>query len=121
MPTIGPNTIRAISPAKTASSRLRLTFSPPLIADCDMAFSLNLGDQRPAEQALRTEDQDRHQQPEGEHVLVIRVHHAGELRLRHAEQQPAQHRARQRADAAQHRGGEGLDADDKADVKSKVP
>src|SRR4030095_6992908 len=77
-----------------------------------------------AEEALGPEDQDEDQDREGEDVLVLRAEGpAGEERqigggegLEQAQHEPAQHGAGDVADAAQHRGGEGLEAGDEPGV-----
>src|SRR5437762_5412421 len=74
------------------------------------------------EQALRAQRQDENEHDEGEDVGVVAAQHpAGELadvagaeRLDQAEQHTADHRARQVADAAEHRRGEGLQTRQKA-------
>src|ERR1700761_8976560 len=69
-------------------------------------------DFRPAEQAGRKEDQHHDQDREGGDVLVLDREISRPERLDQADQEPAQHRSGQRADTAEHRRGEGLDARD---------
>ncbi len=66
---------------------------------------------------MRTEDQDHYQQAETEHVFIVGVDQTGELRLGNPQDQPAEHRARQRTNTAEYRCGKGLDADDEPGEK----
>ena len=61
--------------------------------------------------AVRAEDQDQEQQQVGHDLRVAGRDVARGERLDQADDQPAEQRARQRAEAADHRRGEGLDAE----------
>src|SRR5437588_4427970 len=68
----------------------------------------HLSDVRAAEQALRTEDHERDENGEDDQVGPLRRDVSLRVGLGKAEDEPAGHRARNRADAADHRGGEAL-------------
>src|SRR2546422_7322227 len=95
--------------ARSASTGWTARRRSLIIADpsCPRAYPLT-------EQARRAEHQHEDQDDKGPHVLVsrpqrkvLRRHH-----LDDAKHEPAQHRAGDVADAAQHRRGEGLEAGD---------
>src|SRR5690606_31650455 len=71
---------------------------------------------RTTEDAGWAEQQDQDQQGEGHHVLVLVAEDVGAEGFGHAQHQAAEHGAGDAADAAQHRGGERLDAGEEADV-----
>src|SRR3984893_7842726 len=104
-PMSGKNRPKAISPVKAASR------SAPAISTrslCAPACISDLLDIRPAEQTLRQEDQCDHQHGKSRDVLVVDGKVSRPERLDQADQQAADHRAGQRTDAAEHRGGEGF-------------
>src|ERR1700687_2155315 len=74
-------------------------------------------DFRAAENAGRQEDQHDHQDREGGDVLVFDREIGRPERLDEPDEQAADHRAGQRADAAEHRRRERLHAGDEADVE----
>jgi len=87
-------------------------------------FNVGTLDNARPQQAGRAEHQHRDQHEEREHVLVMAAEEtAGEVadvaraeRFDQSQQQAAQHRPAQIADAAQHRGREGLEAEQKTHV-----
>src|ERR1051326_4179435 len=74
-------------------------------------------DLRAAENSGRQEDQHDHQHREGGDVLVLDREIGRPEGLDQPDEQPAAHRAGQRADAAEHRRREGFHAGDEADVE----
>src|SRR5260221_1157355 len=69
---------------------------------------------RPAQNALGQEDQGDRQDGEGGDILVGEREITREEGLDETDKEAAQHRTRQRSDAAEDGGGEGLDAGDEA-------
>src|SRR3954447_9564177 len=74
-----------------------------------------LPDVRASEEPLWAEDHERDQDREDDQVGPLRRDVALRVRLGAAEDQPARHRPRDGADAADHRSGEALQAGDEAD------
>src|SRR5690348_16993546 len=98
-----PKAISAVSPAsRNAAATGFGAFMTSGMSD--------LLDVRTAEQALRQEDQRDRKHREGGDVLVVEREVGRPHRLDQADEDAADHRAGQRADAAEHGGGEGLDA-----------
>src|SRR6185312_12911335 len=75
-----------------------------------MAPELDLLQRRPAEQALWTQDHHHDQDPEHDQVRVRGRDIAGDERFGDADQETPEHRARDRADAADDGGRERLQA-----------
>src|SRR5579872_1483011 len=121
-PMSGSSSPKVTRPVKAASrsARTRLTREswtreswtrdPWTRPACAPACILDLLDIRPAEQALRQEDERDRQNGKGRHVLVVDGKIRRPQRLDQADDKPADHRPGQRADAAKHCGGEGFDA-----------
>src|SRR5690625_3113440 len=116
---MGPRITMVRMPATTASrSECRTSICWPGARMASRARAVvmsHLFYGRPAQQAAGSEDQHQHQDAEGEDVFVVAADIARKQGFKNAEQQPAQHGSRQRADAAQHGGADGFDADDEAD------
>src|SRR5438445_738559 len=108
-PISGRNSPNAMRPAKAASRSARATAGAEAecCASAAMSHLLHVG---PAKNALRQEDHGDGKNRKGGDVLVVARNVFGPERLDHADQKPAQHRAWERADAAEHRGGERLHA-----------
>src|SRR2546421_439187 len=115
-PTSGSSSAKEISAVNTASFSARATFGP--VAERGRAVSgaatamSHLLHFRPAEQALRQEDQRDGEDRERGDVLVV----DREIRRPHgfdqSDEEAADHRAGERADAAEYGRGERLDAGD---------
>src|SRR5215831_17719728 len=84
-------------------------------------FISDLHDLRFAEQARRAEDQHEYEDGEDGDVLVFAGEVAGPEHFDQPDHQPAQHGTRQRADAAEDRGGERFDAGEEADEEVDDP
>src|SRR3569833_1554870 len=98
----------------------RLTrWKPPLLRAWVLTRRgpLDFFDFGPAKQAGRKEDQHYDQDGECSDVLVFDREISRPERLDQTDRKSAQHRARQRADAAENRRGECLDASDETHVK----
>src|SRR6202140_4448988 len=115
-PTSGKSAPKAIKPVKPASRNAPVISTRPLCAPACLTAACisDLLDIRPAEQALRQEDQGDGEYGEGGDVLVVDGKVSRPESLDQADQKAADHRARQRADAAQHGGGKRFDARHKA-------
>src|SRR5712671_1275814 len=92
----------AVSPASMIAARRAAR-----AAGADMSDLLDI---RPSEQALRQEDERDGEDRESRDVLVVGREIGRPQRLDQADQQAADHRARQRTDAAEHGRRECLDA-----------
>src|SRR5215207_9409661 len=108
-PTKGRNKAAARSPVTAASFSARATGAWGARAGASDDMS-DLLDVRPAEDALRQEDQGDSKNGKYRDVLIVDRKIRRPHGLDQADQQPADDGARQRTDAAQHGGGEGLDA-----------
>src|SRR5215475_9182794 len=108
-PISGSSRTKAMS-AVQAVRRSARAISTGAAAGCASSTILDFLHVRAAENALGQEDHGDGEDGEGGDVLVV----GGEIGRPHgldqADQEPAEHGARQRADAAQHRGGECLHA-----------
>src|SRR6202030_2872841 len=106
-PISGNSTPNAIKPVKPASRKAPVISTRPLCAPACLTAACisDLLDIRPAEQALRQEDQGDGQHGEGGDVLVVDGKRGRQKGFDQADQEPADHRAGQRADAAEYRGG----------------
>src|ERR1700730_4471107 len=98
---------RAVTPASLIAARSCVRADAASKSAAVMSDFLDVG---PAEQALRQEDERDREDREGGDILVVRREIGRPHGLDQADQQPADHCARQRADAAEHRGGERLHA-----------
>ena len=67
---------------------------------------------------LGPEQEHEHEHEEREHVLPLTAEDGGAVVLEQAEEQPAEQRAADVADAAEHGRGEGLDAGEEPDVEA---
>src|SRR5262245_37520938 len=120
-PISGRNRPNASSPATAASRSARVMLVPSLPfrgrvvgraptgwggCPCASTAISHLLDFRPAQYALGEEDQRDGEDREGGDILVVDGEIGRPQGLDQADQQPAEHGARQRADAAQYRGGE---------------
>src|SRR5674536_151807 len=106
-PISGRNRAKASRAVKPASRSARAISTRWFGAPSAISHLLDI---RPAEQALRQEDQGYGEHGKGGDVLVVDGKIGRPHGLDQADQDAADHRARQRADAAQHRGGERLHA-----------
>src|SRR5262245_19388430 len=109
-----PNAMSAVS-AVSRKARMRRGGAMEWATSSRISTFLHVG---PAENALRQEDHHDRQNREGGHVFVGARHVFGPQRLDDADQEPAQHRPRQRADAAEYRRGERLYAGHEAVVEA---
>src|SRR5580698_6576638 len=107
-PISGNSTPKAIRPVKPASRNAPSISTRPLCAPACLTAACisDLLDVRPAEQALRQEDQGDRQHREGGDVFVVDGKVGRPEGLDQADQEAAHHGAGQRADAAEHSGGE---------------
>src|ERR1700751_3040970 len=104
---------RAVTPASFAAAAMSMRVARASVS----APMSDFLDVRPAEQALRQEDQRDREHREGGDVLVVDREVGGPHGLDQPDQDPADHRPGQRADAAEHRGGERLHARHEAIVE----
>src|SRR5690242_11704837 len=95
----------AVRAASFAAAARSMRASPAAPCACMSDFL----DVRPAEQALWQEDEGDGEHREGRDVLVVDREVGRPHGLDQADENPADHCARQRADAAEHRGGECFD------------
>src|SRR5580700_7704342 len=104
-PISGKSTPKAIKPVKPASRNAPTASTRPLCAPACLTAACisDLLDIRPAEQALGQEDQGNRQHGEGGDVLVVDGEVSRPEGLDQADQEAADHRSGQRADAAEHR------------------
>src|SRR5262249_33168736 len=102
-----PNAIIAVSPAARSASPKRVRIFAP--ASC-MPPIPDLLDVGPAQQTLRQENQGDCQHGEGGHILVVDREIRRPQCFNEPDQKTAHDCARQRADTAKHRRGEGLHA-----------
>src|SRR3984885_6687005 len=115
-PINGSNSPNAMTPIKAASRNASAILTRSLWARALRAPAArpepisDLLDIGPAEQALRQEDERNRQHGKSGDVLVVDRKVSRPEDLDQADQQAADHRARQRTDAAEHRGGEGFHA-----------
>src|ERR1019366_472162 len=99
-----PKASKAVTPAsRSARATSTRRSSAPSCAPPGISHLLDI---RPAEQALRQEDQGDGEHGEGGDVLVVDGKIGRPHGLDQADQNAADYRARQRANAAQYRGGE---------------
>src|SRR5215217_8049699 len=113
-----PSVTRAVSPASLSAAAksepaVRAVADAAaglIVRSASIAVPLNLFDFGPAEDARRHEDQHDGENREGGHILVFNREVSGPQRLDQADDEPAEHGAGQRADAAEHGRREGLDA-----------
>src|ERR1700692_893136 len=98
-PISGNSTPKATRPVKPASRTAPAMSTRPLCAPLAISDLLDI---RPAEQALWQEDQGDGQHGEGSDVLVVDGKVGRPEGLDQADQDAADHRAGQRADAAEH-------------------
>src|ERR1044072_127417 len=106
MPIISENSTSATSAEMQAFFRMKaMPGAREACSDAIAATALDFFDFRPAEQPGRKEDQHDDQNRKRRDVLVFDGEIRGPESLDQPDQQSAEHRARQRADAAQHRGG----------------
>src|ERR1700719_3415452 len=115
-PISGKSTPNAIKPVSPASRNAPVMSTRPLCAPACLTAACisDLLDIRPAEQALRQEDQCNRQHREGGDVFVVDGEVGRPKGLDRADQEPADHGAWQGADAAEHGGGERFHARHKA-------
>src|SRR5580658_9067994 len=115
-PISGSSTPKAIKPVKPASRNAPVISTRPFCAPACLTAACisDLLDIRPAEQALRQEDQGDGEHGEGGDVLVVDGKVSRPEGLDQADQDAADHGAGQRADAAEHGGGERFHARHKA-------
>src|SRR6202034_301043 len=104
-PISGRNRANAIRPVKAASRSAPAASTRSLCAPAAMS---NLLDIRPAEQALRQEDQGDRQHGKSRDILIVDRKIGRPERLDQADQEAADHCTGQRADAAEHCGGKCL-------------
>src|SRR6202140_1663279 len=111
-PTSGKSAPKAIKPVKPASRNAPVISTRPLCAPACLTAACisDLLDIRPAEQALRQEDQGDGQHGEGGDVLVVDGKVSRPEGLDQADQEAAHDGAGQRADAAEHGCGKRLPA-----------
>src|ERR1043165_4651542 len=92
----------AVMPASFAAATTSMRASEAPVCACMSDFL----DVRATEQPLRQEDERDREHREGGDILVVDREISRPHGLDQPDQQPADHRAGQRADAAEHRGGE---------------
>src|SRR5580692_1640207 len=111
-PISGKSTPNATRPVKPASRNAPVISTRPLCAPACLTAACisDLLDIRPAEQALRQEDQGDDQHGEGGDVLVVDGKVSRPEGLDQTNQEAADHGAGQRADAAEHGCGKRLNA-----------
>src|SRR5262249_56592739 len=98
--TNSPSEISAVTPASRNARRRRGGGAAGAMASSGISHLLHVG---PAENALRHEDHHDRQDRKGGNVLVGEGHVFAPQGLDDADQEAAEHGARQRADAAEHR------------------
>src|SRR5580704_144234 len=115
-PISGNSTPNATRPVKPASRNAPTASTRPLCAPACLTAACisDLLDIRPAEQALRQEDQSDRKHREGGDVLIVDGKVGRPEGLDQADQEAADHRSGQRADAAEHGCGERFHARHKA-------
>src|SRR6204780_3730716 len=115
-PISGKRTPKATKPVKPASRNAPVISTRPLCASACLTTACisDLLDIRPAEQALRQEDQGDGEHGEGGDVLVVDGEVSRPEGLDQADQDAAAPRAGQRADAAEHGCGKRFHARHKA-------
>src|SRR6185437_15142012 len=114
-PTSGRASAAEIAPTRSAS--LSIAENDLSLACCIGGIGSNLLDVRLSEQTRRPEDQYEHQDRESGDILVLRAEIGRVEDFDKADEQPAQHGAGQRSDAAQHGRRERLDAGKEADIE----
>src|SRR5665647_1590716 len=95
--------------------RISLRVSMIIVAEAGSCPTSDFVDGGLAEQAGRSENQDKDQQGKGKGIFIVARYITGGKGFSEAEDKTAQNRSRNRADAAENCGGEGLDASNKAD------
>src|SRR5580692_7519585 len=111
-PISGNSTPKAIKPVKPASRNAPVISTRPLCAPACLTAACisDLLDIRPAEQALRQEDQSDRKHREGGDVFIVDGKVGRPEGLDQTNQEAADHGAGQRADAAEHGCGKRLNA-----------
>src|SRR3981081_314313 len=121
MPIISENSTSATSALIKAFLRMNAMPGARLLAGWGMTVATsppsNFFDFRPAPHAGRTADQHDNQERECRDVLVLDREICRPQGLDQADQKAAEHRAGQRADAAEHRRCKSLDPGDEAHVE----